>query len=174
MSFTNDMHLRTRPETQKRFGARTAHKERLVRRGRAMVQTCALVGLYLCMTACATPTTSPMLFKTAGLSDERWDNARKECDYEAEKAVASAGPKTPVEYKRRRLFVMCVELKGAKYVGYASVPVEQWNAIRKLCTDEFEAAIAGLPESPRRGELRDQRKFACLKRNGIALQDGVP
>ena len=69
---------------------------------------------------------------------------------------------------------MCVELKGAKYVGYASVPVEQWNAIRKLCTDEFEAAIAGLPESPRRGELRDQRKFACLKRNGIALQDGVP
>ena len=116
-----------------------------------------------------------MLFKTAGLSDQTLDNARKECDYEAEKAVASAGPKTLcLEYKRRRLFVMCVELKGAKYVGDASVPVEQWNAIRKLCTDEFEAAIAGMPESPRRGELLGPTKFASLKRNGIALQDGVP
>ncbi|KAB0264799.1 hypothetical protein [Microvirga brassicacearum] len=121
-----------------------------------------------------TPMTAPMFFKTAGLTDERWNSVRKECNYEAEKAVASAGPKTPVEYKRNRLFVMCAELKGAKYVGYASLPVEQWNAIRKLCTEEFEAAIAGLPESRRRGELRDERKFECVKRNGISLHDGFP
>ncbi len=51
---------------------------------------------------------------------------------------------------------------------------ERWNAIRKLCTEEFEAAIADLPESRRRGELRDERKFECIKRNGISLHKGLP
>ena len=121
-----------------------------------------------------TPTTTPVFFKTAGLSDERWSNIRQECNDEAEKAVVSVGPKTSVEYNRNRLFVTCAELKGATYVGYARLPLEQWNVIQKLCTEEFEAAIAGLPESRRRGELRDERKFECIKRNGISLHDGFP
>ncbi len=120
------------------------------------------------------PMTTPVFFKTAGLSDDRWNSIRKECNDEAEAAVDSADPETPVGDNRNRLFVTCAELKGATYVGYARLPVERWNAIRKLCTEEFEAAIAGLPESRRRGELRDERKFECIKRNGISLHNGLP
>lgn len=62
-------------------------------------------------------------FDTGGMSDERWERAKKECRYEAAKASASANVNI-AGYIQRDLYIQCLDLKGIKYKGKIQVAVE--------------------------------------------------
>ncbi len=65
---------------------------------------------------------------------------------------------------------MCVELKGAKFVGNVTMPTEEWNRISKLCEGEAIAAVAKQPASKKRDELQEDLQVECLKRNGAVFR----
>lgn len=109
-------------------------------------------------------------FKTPGMSSAQWSRIDDECSYEAEKATAAADPMTAVSYTWRRIFVMCTELKGAKFVGRVTMPNEEWDRISELCEGEAVAAVAKRPASKNRDELQEDLQVECLKRNGAVFQ----
>jgi hypothetical protein len=116
----------------------------------------------------APPTRS--VFKTPGIDSARWARIQDECSYEAEKATAAADPQTAVSYAWRRVFVMCVELKGATYVGRVSMPDEQWQRISSVCENEAAAAVAKQLASRKRDELKEDLEVECAKRNGAVFR----
>ncbi|NIX76901.1 hypothetical protein [Microvirga terricola] len=98
------------------------------------------------------------------MSDAQWSRIDNECTYEAEKATASAGPRTPIADTWRRLYVMCAELKGAKFVGRVTMPNEKWRTISMQCKEEAKAAITKYPASRIRDELKEDLELECLER----------
>lgn len=59
------------------------------------------------------------VFDNASLSEKEWARIRQECDYEAEKATASA-PVNIAYYRWERLYISCIELRGVKYLGMSN------------------------------------------------------
>ncbi|MCB5176277.1 hypothetical protein [Microvirga lenta] len=56
------------------------------------------------------------MFDTSKLTQQERVRMQDECDYEAEKATASA-PVNIAYYRWRRLYIGCIELRGIKYLG---------------------------------------------------------
>jgi hypothetical protein len=116
----------------------------------------------------APPTYS--IFKTPGLSSAQWSRIADECSYEAEKATAAAGPRTPTADTKRRLFNMCAELKGATFVGRVTMPEERWERISTLCKEEAAKAVAKQPASHAKEERQEDLEIECAKKNGAVFQ----
>jgi hypothetical protein len=74
--------------------------------------------LSIGLTACVSDQPSHV-FDNAHVSEAEWARIRKECDYEAEKATASA-PVNIAYYRWERLYVGCIELKGIKFLGMSN------------------------------------------------------
>lgn len=123
------------------------------------------------LVGCMSTPPTRSFFKTPGLSSAQWSRIDDECSYEAEKATAAADPMTAVSYTWRRIFVMCVELKGAKFVGNVTMPTEEWDRISKLCEGEAIATVAKQPASKNRDELQEDLEVGCLKRNGAVFRE---
>ena len=119
--------------------------------------------------ACVSTPPTRSYFKTPGISSAQWSRIDDECTYEAEKATASANPKTAVSYTWNRLFAMCAQLKGATFVGRVTMPTEEWKRISRLCENEATAAVAGRAASRIRDELQEDLQVECLTRNGAVF-----
>lgn len=122
------------------------------------------------LVGCMSTPPSRSYFKTPGMSSAEWSRIDAECSYEAEKATAAADPMTAVSYTWRRIFVMCTELKGAKFVGRVTMPTDEWDRISGLCESEAIAAVAKQPASRNRDELQEELQVECLKRNGAVFR----
>ncbi|MCB8820052.1 hypothetical protein [Microvirga rosea] len=57
-----------------------------------------------------------LVFETSRLSQTEWLRMQHECDYEAEKATASA-PSALKFIRWQRLYISCIELRGVPYLG---------------------------------------------------------
>jgi hypothetical protein len=123
------------------------------------------------MAGCVSALPTRSYFKAPGISSAQWSRIDAECSYEAEKATASANPKTAVSFTWNRLFVMCAKLKGATFVGRVTMPTEEWKQISNLCENEATAAVAGKPASRTRDELKEDLQVECLKRNGAVFRE---
>jgi len=72
----------------------------------------------LFLTACVSE--QPQYVSAADhLSAKEWARIRQECDYEAEKATASA-PINVASVRWESLFIACVELRGVKFRGMSN------------------------------------------------------
>jgi hypothetical protein len=120
----------------------------------------------------STPPTRTV-FKTPGLSSTEWSRAEKECAYEAEKATASANPKTAVSYTWRQIYIICAELKGATFVGRVTMPDEQWKRLSTSCREEASDAVAGRAPSRGRDEMKEDLEVECLRRNGVVFRQSL-
>jgi hypothetical protein len=78
----------------------------------------AAINLIAC-----TPASIKHQFDVGRIPIEKWDQEEKECRYEAEKAAAAA-PVNIAEYRKNRLYILCLENKGAIYEGEKRVLVE--------------------------------------------------
>ena len=94
----------------------------------------------------------------------------EECSYEAEKATASADPKTATGYTAFRLINMCAKLKGATFVGKVTMPDDEWQRISMRCKAEARAAVAKHAASHSRDELQEDLEVDCFKRNGAVFR----
>jgi hypothetical protein len=74
--------------------------------------------LLLFLTACVSERPHHV-FDAGNLSEKEWTRIRQECDYEAEKATASA-PINVAYYRWERLYISCLELKGVKFRGMSN------------------------------------------------------
>ncbi|WP_162419815.1 hypothetical protein [Microvirga brassicacearum] len=57
-----------------------------------------------------------MVFDLGRLSQNEWQQIDKECDFEAEKAVISVKIGEIKAEERQRIFILCAEAKGARFV----------------------------------------------------------
>jgi hypothetical protein len=121
------------------------------------------------LAACVSTPPTSFYFKIPGLSSDQWSRIQKECAYEAEKATASADPKTGFEYTWRQIFIMCAELRGATFVGRVRISDEEWERLSASCEEEARNAAAGRPSSRERDEMKEDRKVECLRRNGVVF-----
>lgn len=101
---------------------------------------------------------------TPGIGPEQWERIDRECAYEAEKAVAAADPKTPVSLTARRLFLACVELRGAKYVGRVTTPDQEWHSLVRRCKAEVQQMTFRSKTKRDRDWEPEEAEVACLKR----------
>jgi hypothetical protein len=129
--------------------------------------------LTIASAACVSTPPTRSYFKTPGLSSDQWGRIQKECAYEAEKATASADPKTAVSYTWRQIYIMCAELKGATFVGRVRMSDEQWSPLSALCRAEADKAIAGRPPSRARDEMKEDLEVECLRRNGVIFSQSL-
>jgi hypothetical protein len=83
---------------------------------------CLLV-LTLPLGACFKTYKNQYQFDTGTMSEEQWKRVKQECDYEADKASASA-PINIGSYVYENLYLKCVQLRGVKYNGKIRVAVE--------------------------------------------------
>lgn len=135
------------------------------------ISLCLLPAIALAGCVSTPPTWS--YFKTPGLSSNQWSRIQKECVYEAEKATASADPKTAVSYTWRQIYIMCAELKGATFVGRVRMSDEQWAPLSASCRTEADNAIAGRPPSRARDEMKEDLEVECLRRNGVIFSQSL-
>jgi hypothetical protein len=76
---------------------------------------CFLLTLF---TSACTPTRSPDdVFDIGNISKVQWQKMQNECDYEAQKAVASQKPGPVRHLDWRNLYLKCLALRGAKHIG---------------------------------------------------------
>ena len=109
-------------------------------------------------------------YKTPGIGQTEFDRIGKQCAYEAEKAVAAADPQTATSYSRHRIYDMCLDLKGATFVGVVKMPRAQLHRIRDVCRDEATAATAKQPPSRARDELKEDLEIACMRSRGVQFE----
>ncbi|MGO4704519.1 hypothetical protein AB4072_01925 [Microvirga sp. 2MCAF38] len=57
------------------------------------------------------------VYDTHGISASAWKSMRRECGYEADKAVAAAKPGPIRAMDWGKIFDTCLELRGAKHLG---------------------------------------------------------
>lgn len=71
------------------------------------------------LTACTSSRPPNDVFEIRSMSDSQWQRVQLECDDEASKAVAAQKPGPVRHYDWRAIFLKCLELKGAKFIGTA-------------------------------------------------------
>ena len=78
----------------------------------------AICGLFVMtlLAACNAPATKHFRFNTSA-TDAQFERMEAECDYEATKSTAAARPGSIRALDWRKIFIQCMELKGARYVG---------------------------------------------------------
>ena len=68
--------------------------------------------------ACNTSHQKPdLVFDAGSLSEKQWEQANKECQFEAAKATASIRPGDASGDKFRKIYILCVETKGITFLG---------------------------------------------------------
>ena len=72
--------------------------------------------LMTLLAACNAPATKHFRFNTSA-TDAQFERMEAECDYEATKSTAAAGLDPFAPWIWRKIFIQCMELKGARYVG---------------------------------------------------------
>ena len=73
--------------------------------------------MMLIASAC-TPTRQPDdVFEIGNIGKVQWQRMQDECDYEAQKAVASQKPGPVRHLDWRDIFLKCLALRGAKHIG---------------------------------------------------------
>lgn len=80
-----------------------------------------------------------LVFDTAHLTQAEWERIQHECDYEAQKAIASA-PSSLAFVRWQRLYIACIELRGIKYLG----TTDQFPHLRKRAGAAVGKDVAGL------------------------------
>ncbi|GEO17514.1 hypothetical protein MAE02_52100 [Microvirga aerophila] len=70
------------------------------------------------MSGCVAESKKPdLLFDSGSMTDAQWLKARKECLFEAEKAVTPIRPSPVAGERFRKIYILCVESKGIKFLG---------------------------------------------------------
>ena len=70
------------------------------------------------LSACNTSPQKPdLVFDAGSLSDKQWEQANKECQFEAAKATASSRSGDPSGDKFRKIYILYVETKGITFLG---------------------------------------------------------
>jgi hypothetical protein len=122
------------------------------------------------LAACTGTSPTQTVYKTPGIDSAHWRRIDDTCKYEAAKATASADPRTAPAGTRARLVRMCLELKGAQYVGRVTMPDDRLDSISARCNDEAKAAVAGRPASHDRDQRQEDLAIDCMRREGIAFR----
>lgn len=69
-------------------------------------------------TSACTPSRAPDdVFDIGNISKPQWQRMQNECDYEAQKAVASQKPGPIRHLDWRNLYLKCLALRGARHIG---------------------------------------------------------
>jgi hypothetical protein len=82
-----------------------------------------LLGLVFTVGGCVPAYKTRYQFDNHHIPKERWARLQKECDYDADKASAAANLRISA-YVWEELYLKCLDLHGAKYLGKIRVPVE--------------------------------------------------
>ena len=69
------------------------------------------------LTGCNTTARPDFVFKRQGLSQQQYSRAEAECELESEKAAIQAKNSVTAGENWRKIFVLCMEAKGARYLG---------------------------------------------------------
>jgi hypothetical protein len=77
----------------------------------------SLVFLLALLTGCNTTARPDFVFKRQGLSQQQYPRAEAECELEAEKAAIQARNSVTAGENWRKIFVLCMKAKGARYLG---------------------------------------------------------
>lgn len=75
------------------------------------------VFLLVLLSGCNTTERPDFVFKRQGLSQQQYSRAEAECELEAEKAAIQAKNSVTAGENWRKIFVLCMEAKGARFVG---------------------------------------------------------
>ncbi|PVE25551.1 hypothetical protein DC522_04285 [Microvirga sp. KLBC 81] len=82
----------------------------------------------MALVACNTKPPQKFIFNSQDLSRKQFSQAEAECNLEAEKAAMLATNSISAGDRWKRIFVLCMEAKGAKYVGTTDqIPGSQRN-----------------------------------------------
>jgi hypothetical protein len=76
------------------------------------------VSILVLLSACnASPRKPDLIFDAGSLTHKQWEQADKECKFEAAKAVAPLkyGDVTGDTY--RKIYILCIEAKGVRFLG---------------------------------------------------------
>jgi hypothetical protein len=68
------------------------------------------------LTGCNTTARPDFVFKRQSLSQQQYARAEAECELEAEKAAIQAKISVTAGENWRKIFVLCMEAKGARYL----------------------------------------------------------
>ena len=71
----------------------------------------------LAMMACAPSRAPDDVFDIGNISKPQWQRMQDECDYEAQKPVASQKPGPVRHLDWRHLYLKCLALRGARHIG---------------------------------------------------------
>jgi len=66
---------------------------------------------------CNTTARPDFVFKRQSLSQQQYSRAEAECELEAEKAATQAKNSITAGENWRKIFVLCMEAKGARFLG---------------------------------------------------------
>jgi hypothetical protein len=69
------------------------------------------------LTGCTTTARPDFVFNRQGLSQQQYSRAEAECELEAEKAAIQAKNSVTAGENWRKIFVLCMEAKGARFLG---------------------------------------------------------
>jgi hypothetical protein len=73
--------------------------------------------LLIILAACNTKPRPNFVFSAQGLSDQQFSRAEAECNLEAEKVAMRASNSVTAGEHWRKIHILCMEAKGAKYLG---------------------------------------------------------
>jgi hypothetical protein len=84
----------------------------------AILRSVSILVVAMLLGACNTSPQKPdLVFDAGSLSDKQWEQANKECQFEAAKATASIRPGDASGDKFRKIYILCVETKGITFLG---------------------------------------------------------
>jgi hypothetical protein len=69
------------------------------------------------LVACNTKPVPDLVFNARDMSRQQYSQAEAECNLEAEKAAIQAKNSITAGENWRKIFLLCMEAKGARYVG---------------------------------------------------------
>ncbi|KAB0264800.1 hypothetical protein FEZ63_21530 [Microvirga brassicacearum] len=83
-----------------------------------IVRILQIIGLATLLSACVHKARKPdLVFDSGKLSEQEWELADKTCEFEAAKAVIPIKIAEIAGEQFRRIYILCVESKGVKYLG---------------------------------------------------------
>ena len=84
------------------------------------MQFLQIVGFTTLLSACVQTARKPdMVFDSGKLSEQQWELVDKACQFEAEKAVAPLRIRGGAGEDFRKIYILCLESKGVKFLGTA-------------------------------------------------------
>jgi hypothetical protein len=82
------------------------------------VRILQIIGFAMLLSACVHKARKPdLVFDSGKLSEQEWELADKTCEFEAAKAVVAIKISEIRGEEYRKIYILCVESKGIKYLG---------------------------------------------------------